>query len=340
MDRHRRHRRSRQGWSGAVLAVFVLVLATTGLLLTQVVHGGGPAAAGNSTASSALMSSTSPVELAAQSVSQQIVDRGTVSGTVQIRTAVPADAQTWVAYVLRGPGTIVRVAPVAPYEISLDTRSVPDGLYTLNEAVFNGSRTPWVRTSRMRIINTPAPASTSDAHASPGATVIPSPSFVPSPQPRSAAGAEATVTGPARTAAPAIPVAATEAAPADPVSQVVTLTNTERAKAGCAPLTVDSRLTAAAQAHSDDMATHNYFSHTSQDGRTPFQRMAAAGYQFSIAAENIAAGQRTPAEVMTGWMNSAGHRENILNCSLKQIGVGYGVGGSYGMYWTQDFGTP
>ncbi len=125
-------------------------------------------------------------------------------------------------------------------------------------------------------------------------------------------------------------------------TQVVTLTNAERAKAGCGPLAVNATLTAVAQAHSQDMATNNYFDHNSQDGRTPFDRMTAAGYRYSTAAENIAAGQRTPQDVMTAWMNSPGHRANILNCALKQIGVGYATGSSsqYGVYWTQDFGTP
>jgi len=123
-------------------------------------------------------------------------------------------------------------------------------------------------------------------------------------------------------------------------AQVVDLTNAERAKAGCPPLAVDPRLTVAAQAHSSDMASADYFSHDSRDGRTPFQRVASAGYAFSVAAENIAAGQRTPRDVTTGWMNSPGHRANILNCSLVHIGVGYATGGAYGTYWTQDFGTP
>jgi uncharacterized protein YkwD len=120
----------------------------------------------------------------------------------------------------------------------------------------------------------------------------------------------------------------------------VSRTNAERSKVGCRALTVDQRLVNAAQAHSVDMAAKGYFDHRSLDGSTPFQRIAGAGYAFSIAAENIAAGQRTAADVMTGWMNSAAHRANILNCSLTQIGVGYATGGSYGTYWTQDFGTP
>jgi uncharacterized protein YkwD len=90
------------------------------------------------------------------------------------------------------------------------------------------------------------------------------------------------------------------------------------------------------------MATNNYFSHNSQNGKTPFQRMTEAGYHWSMAAENIAAGQKTPQAVVTAWMNSQGHRENILNCGLKQIGVGYATSSTsrYGTYWTQDFGTP
>jgi uncharacterized protein YkwD len=151
---------------------------------------------------------------------------------------------------------------------------------------------------------------------------------------------------PTRTAPrPPNPPPPSTAAPASSggvTTQVVTLTNAERAKAGCGPLTVDATLTAVAQAHSQDMATHDYFDHNGQDGRTPFDRMTAAGYRYSTAAENIAAGQRTPQDVMTAWMNSPGHRANILNCSLKEIGVGYATGSSsqYGVYWTQDFGTP
>ena len=122
--------------------------------------------------------------------------------------------------------------------------------------------------------------------------------------------------------------------------QVVDLTNAERAKAGCGALSVNTTLTSVAQAHSADMAAKNYFSHTGQDGRSPFDRMKAAGYSFRTAGENIAAGQQTPAAVMTAWMNSAGHKANIVNCAFTQIGVGYATGGSYGKYWTQEFGTP
>ena len=136
------------------------------------------------------------------------------------------------------------------------------------------------------------------------------------------------------------PAPSTAPAPSGGVTtQVVTLTNAERAKAGCGPLEVNATLTAVAQAHSQDMATNNYFDHNSQDGRTPFDRMTAAGYRYSTAAENIAAGQRTPQDVMTAWMNSPGHRANIMNCDAKAIGVGMARSSDGTPYWTQMFGS-
>jgi uncharacterized protein YkwD len=125
-------------------------------------------------------------------------------------------------------------------------------------------------------------------------------------------------------------------------AEVLTLTNAERAKVGCGPLALNSKLNSAAQAHSADMATANYFSHTSQDGRTPFDRIRAAGYAFGAAAENIAAGRTTAAGTMDQWMNSPGHKANILNCTYVELGVGYapGVNADYAGYWTQNFAKP
>jgi uncharacterized protein YkwD len=151
-------------------------------------------------------------------------------------------------------------------------------------------------------------------------------------------------TAPATTAPPAtVPrttAPATTAPASSPVAQVLSQTNAARAAAGCAALTIDARLASAAQAHSADMATNNYFAHDSRDGRTAFDRMTAAGYRFSTAGENIALGYRTATDVMNGWLNSAGHRANILNCSFTNIGIGYAVSSSGSPYWTQDFGRP
>ena len=116
--------------------------------------------------------------------------------------------------------------------------------------------------------------------------------------------------------------------------QVVALANEARAQAGCGPLRVDARITAAAQAHSDDMAANGYFSHDSLDGRSFADRLRAAGYP-SPGGENIAQGQRNAQSVHQAWMNSSGHRANILNCGFTTIGVGVN---QTAWTWTQDFG--
>ena len=103
-------------------------------------------------------------------------------------------------------------------------------------------------------------------------------------------------------------------------------------------LHADSRLHKAARDFSALMAAKNFFDHVSPDGSTFVDRIARTGYpRDKAAAENIAYGYRDAAAVMKGWMNSAGHRRNILNCSLKAIGVGLAYRGST-PYWTQDFG--
>jgi uncharacterized protein YkwD len=125
-------------------------------------------------------------------------------------------------------------------------------------------------------------------------------------------------------------------------ARVVSLTNGQRRLHGCPALVANLTLTRVAQAHSADMAAHNYFSHYSRNGASPFVRIRAAGYRYAEAAENIAAGQNTPEVVVTAWMRSPHHRANILNCRLRQIGVGYAYNpaSTYRTYWTQDFGTP
>lgn len=137
--------------------------------------------------------------------------------------------------------------------------------------------------------------------------------------------------------------------------QVIDLVNQQRQQHGCAALTRSAQLSSAATAHSQDMALHDLFSHTGSDGSTMVSRAVAAGYNYSMLAENLAAGAATAEEVVAGWMNSPGHRANILNCDLRELGVGYYVqmddqsnvrldngqiSGPYRYYWTQDFGSP
>ncbi|MFC8416376.1 CAP domain-containing protein [Streptomyces coelicoflavus] len=121
-------------------------------------------------------------------------------------------------------------------------------------------------------------------------------------------------------------------------AQVLALVNEERAAAGCSPVTANDRLTRAADDYSDVMASSGVMSHTGPDGSTMASRVEAAGYQWSTLGENIARGQADAASVMDSWMNSPGHRANILNCSFKELGVGVHFGDG-GPWWTQDFGT-
>lgn len=120
-------------------------------------------------------------------------------------------------------------------------------------------------------------------------------------------------------------------------SEVVRLVNVERSKNGLAALTADSLLMKTATVKSQDMAKNNYFSHTSPTYGSPFDLMKQYGVSYRAAGENIAMGQTSPAQVMDGWMNSAGHRANILNSSYTKIGVGVAQNASGQYYWTQHF---
>ena len=117
-------------------------------------------------------------------------------------------------------------------------------------------------------------------------------------------------------------------------TEVVRLVNDQRAKYGLQPLTINWELSRVARYKSEDMAKNKYLSHTSPTYGTPFEMMRSFGISYRSAGENIAYGQRTPAAVMDAWMNSSGHRENILKASYTQIGVGYYANGNY---WTQMF---
>lgn len=129
-------------------------------------------------------------------------------------------------------------------------------------------------------------------------------------------------------------------AAADFEDDVIALINVERAEKGCPPLVEHSILREAAYAHSMDMVQRNFFGHTNPDGEDPSERMQEAGYIPVIWAENIAAGQSTPQEVVAVWLSSEAHRRNTLNCNYLDAGVGYyhapGVG--YWHYWTLNLG--
>lgn len=119
---------------------------------------------------------------------------------------------------------------------------------------------------------------------------------------------------------------------------ILKLVNAERAKVGAKALKLDDKLNKVAVVKAKDMAENGYFSHESPTYGSPFEMMRSFGVtQYRTAGENIAAGQRSPEDVMNSWMNSSGHRANILNTSYTNLGVGYYEGGSYGTYWVQEF---
>lgn len=151
------------------------------------------------------------------------------------------------------------------------------------------------------------------------------------PAPTTTTTVETTTEPPADPPATTQPPATADASAQD---QVVSLTNAERQQAGCGPLSIDASITAAAQAHASDMAARGYFEHTTPDGVTFDQRIRNAGYSRP-GAENIARGATTAEAVVGMWMDSPGHRANILNCDLNTIGVGLDRNG---FYWVQDFG--
>jgi uncharacterized protein YkwD len=138
---------------------------------------------------------------------------------------------------------------------------------------------------------------------------------------------------PARPADPPVAAASGQAAVE---AEVLRLVNAERAKVGCTPVTADRALAELAESFSEAMAAQGFFDHTDPSGATPWDRAEAAGIS-NLGGENIARGQADAQAVMDAWMNSEGHRANILNCDFATLGVGVHFG-SGGPWWTQDFG--
>ncbi|GMF11736.1 unnamed protein product [Phytophthora lilii] len=132
-----------------------------------------------------------------------------------------------------------------------------------------------------------------------------------------------------------------EAATTEYHTAMLNAVNKERAARGLPKLCKNSKLQSAAQSHSNDMARRHYLGHTGSDGSTATSRIRAAGYHWTVAAENVAAGQATVSSVMKSWMSSSAHRANILSSEYKMFGCGYAYSSSsrYHYYWTQDFAS-
>ncbi|MER5750336.1 CAP domain-containing protein [Streptomyces sp. NPDC002088] len=167
---------------------------------------------------------------------------------------------------------------------------------------------------------------TTVSHRAPKATASAAPTSASTPE----------VTASASATPPSASTPQATATASGATARIVELVNAERSKVGCSAVTLNATLTKAAQAHSEDMATHQNMSHTGSDGSAPGDRITSAGYNWSTYGENIAYGYASPEQVMAGWMASPGHKANILNCAFKEIGVGLAQPNDY---WTQDFGT-
>ena len=198
-------------------------------------------------------------------------------------------------------------------------------------------------------IPTPSPSSTPEESSAPEAT----PSAEPSQEPVASADpvppAPEESPTPVESSAPTEPAAPTESSapakspapaetqtptPSDYETAILSLVNAERAKYGLSALKLDTALSRVAQAKAQDLHDNHYFAHESPTYGTPFEMMRAFGISYRSAGENIAMGYASPQAVMTGWMNSEGHRANILNNSYTTLGVGYV---SDGNYWVQMF---
>ncbi|CAH1194251.1 hypothetical protein PAECIP111892_01506 [Paenibacillus auburnensis] len=178
---------------------------------------------------------------------------------------------------------------------------------------------------------TEKPVVTSAPVATPAPIATATPAPIATPAPAATAKPAATPAPTAKPAATAAPAAAVSTQ-ATYVKQIVGLVNKERAAAGLSPVSALDSLNKVAAAKATDMRTNNYFSHTSPTYGSPFDMMATFGITYRAAGENIAMGQKSPQEVMTAWMNSEGHRANILSANFNYIGVGYDNN-----YWVQEF---
>ncbi|MFG2311018.1 CAP domain-containing protein [Streptomyces sp. NPDC048566] len=218
--------------------------------------------------------------------------------------------------------------------------SSPSGLETQQGGTSGSAEAREDGTATSRDAHRAATPSAAPSSASPSEAPTKTPSEKtkkPSAQPSEASKAPA-APKPSKTAtkAPAPKAPVTVSAETAAEAEVLKLVNDERAKVGCSPVSANSALADLAQSFSEDMAARDFFDHTDPSGLSPWDRAAKAGVT-GLGGENIARGQTTAEAVMEAWMNSPGHRANILNCDFKTLGVGAHFG-SGGPWWTQDFG--
>lgn len=224
-----------------------------------------------------------------------------------------------------GPDT-----PVAPASVVPEVAVVPP------EPSRGASAVPSKPADRSPTTTAAAPTTGAADPAKPAATVT---RDVPAADRKPAADRPVRVPRPVRTTAR--PVETTpQQAPGSVQEQALELVNRERRQAGCAELTVDRRLIAAANTHAADMAALGYLKHRDADGNRVGERVTAAGYPWSRVGENLARGPATVYDVVDGWMNSSVARAAILDCGFGQVGVGLARASDDTPYWVQVFATP
>ena len=226
--------------------------------------------------------------------------------------------------------------PARPGEPGYDDSDVPAGRPTAPPA---GRGKP-----RTTVPTSPSATPSSTVTASPTPTRTAEPSRTrPTQNPRPTVTATTPTRRPTSPASTSVPTRQPQPGPASPEeTEVLRLTNAERSKAGCGPLTADPNLLTSAGGHAEDMVDRHFFDHTNPDGEDPFERMRNAGFHGTSMGENIAMGYGSAQAVVKGWMESSGHRKNILNCDYNRLGVGYDSGRIQEGYssgsWVQNFG--
>lgn len=328
-------------WSGLIPAegllvglALVPVAAASAGLLAALHAGAGPALQTAAHASTAPAASTQPIPQPVPQAPQ--APRATHAAHKRRAPASRRDRRDQRARRRRRAAAVIAgVAAVAAlggaFRFFTDSgqdpsHTVADAPGTTTEAAANG-----MSTSTRPV---PPSASASNSPAKPSSSA--SPSAKPPAPPAAKPSSHPAPPKPAPSTKRAAPSA--ESGQPAAAQDVLSIVNSERAKAGCSALTSNPKLYDAALKHSENMAAQNFFDHTDPSGAGPGERITAAGYKWSTYGENIARGQADAAAVMDTWMHSPGHRANILNCAFKEIGIGV-HNGSGGPWWTQDFGA-
>ncbi len=263
-------------------------------------------------------------------------------------TRAPSSSPTLPAALVASPEPTAGLAPSAtPWEPPTNTLSPTPG------PAFPPGRPPtatppWSPTATLvspPTATAPPPTSEPPTSAPPTASALPT--STPLPPTATPPPPTATPLPPSPTSVPPTPTTAGCAPRGNPgyEDQLLALINQERQNQGLAPLSMNAALREAARAHSRDMACNGFFAHTGSDGSSPADRVARYGYSFSYLGENIYAGNgsyNSPQAAFQAWMNSAGHRENMLSPHFVHVGIGYRYepNSPYGGYWTADFGSP